>query len=884
MALVYLAQDLRHDRPVALKLLRPELSAILGAERFLAEIRTTANLQHPHILPLHDSGEVDGLVYYVMPYVEGESLRDRLRREKHLPVDEAVRLTREVASALDYAHRRGIVHRDIKPENILLHDGQALVADFGIALAASRSDGGTRMTETGMSLGTPQYMAPEQAMGERELSPRADVYALGCVLYEMLVGEPPFLGPTPQAIIARLVTEQPRSITAQRPTVPVHVEAATLRALQKLPADRFATAAQFAEALANPSGMPGVSTSSITASVAAPGWRRMIPIATAVALTAAITSAVWWVMASEEEPAPVGRFVFNFPEGQSMATSVVPGLAVAADGSELIFPAGDRLYRRPMGAFDMQPIPGAESGGNINNPAYSPDGTSIAFYDTRDRALKRLPLSGGAPITVARPEPPAGISWDPSGIIYAERFGDIMRVPAEGGGTPEVLVKLREDEDALSPQMLPGGRYLLYTVATGQGTDRWDKARIVAHDLRSGTRTVLIEGGADARYLSSGHLVYAVGTSLFAVTFSARTLRITSLPVTVLEGVRRSASALMGTAHYAVSNSGTLVYVPGPTSGPSPRLDLALTDRQGNVQTLNLPRGAYEYPRVSPDGKYVAVGTDDGKDANIWIYDLAGTSAIRRLTTSGKDRYPIWSSDGRWVAFQSSREGDAGIFRQRADGSGEAERLTRADSGTSHVPESWSPVAEVFLFSVVKGGLEEASLYVYSLASRTATPFGDVRSVANHIASTFSPDGRWVAYTSAPATGAETFVFVQPYPPTGARYQLSQPGENGHLPMWSRDSRELFYVPQVGRFVARRITLRPSFSFGNPVPVPRTFPIAAPTAPRPFDITPDGRIIGVTEVATTASVAGRSPPSGAAVQINIVVNWIEELKQRVRPR
>ncbi|MGH7645957.1 MAG: serine/threonine-protein kinase, partial [Gemmatimonadales bacterium] len=261
MATVYLAHDVRHDRKVALKVLRPELSAILGAERFLAEIKTTANLQHPHILSLFDSGEADGLVFYVMPYVEGESLRDRLKREHQLPVDDAVRITREAADALDYAHRHHVIHRDIKPENILLHDGRALVADFGIALAVSRSDGGARMTETGMSLGTPHYMSPEQAMGEREITAKSDVYALGCVLYEMLSGEPPFTGPTAQAIIARVMTDEPRSLTLQRRTIPPHVEAAVKVALAKLPADRFQTAAHFAEALSR----PGVATLAATA-------------------------------------------------------------------------------------------------------------------------------------------------------------------------------------------------------------------------------------------------------------------------------------------------------------------------------------------------------------------------------------------------------------------------------------------------------------------------------------------------------------------------------------------------------------------------------------------------------------------------------------------
>jgi serine/threonine protein kinase len=248
MATVYLARDVKHDRQVALKVLRPELAAVIGADRFLAEIKTTANLQHPHILPLHDSGEADGFLFYVMPYIEGETLRDHLDREKQLPVDDAVRIASEVADALDYAHRQDVIHRDIKPENILLHDGRALVADFGIALAASKG-GATRMTETGMSLGTPQYMSPEQAMGEREITARSDVYALGAVLYEMLSGDPPFSGSTAQAIVARVVTESPRSLTMQRHTIPPNVEQAVLKSLEKLPADRCATAAEFSQAL-----------------------------------------------------------------------------------------------------------------------------------------------------------------------------------------------------------------------------------------------------------------------------------------------------------------------------------------------------------------------------------------------------------------------------------------------------------------------------------------------------------------------------------------------------------------------------------------------------------------------------------------------------------
>jgi eukaryotic-like serine/threonine-protein kinase len=248
MATVYLARDVKHNRCVAIKVLSAELGAVLGIERFLSEIRVTANLQHPNVLPLFDSGEAAGLLYYVMPFVDGESLRTMLDRERQLPVDEAVRIAAAMANAVDYAHAHGVVHRDLKPENILLQSGQPIVADFGIALAVSNA-GGERVTQSGVSLGTPQYMSPEQAAGDRNIDARSDVYALGAMTYEMLVGEPPHTGVTAQAIIARIVVERPRSVRERRPSVPEHVDLAIMRTLEKLPADRFATAREFADAL-----------------------------------------------------------------------------------------------------------------------------------------------------------------------------------------------------------------------------------------------------------------------------------------------------------------------------------------------------------------------------------------------------------------------------------------------------------------------------------------------------------------------------------------------------------------------------------------------------------------------------------------------------------
>ena len=251
MATVYLAEDLKHDRKVALKVLKPELAAVLGAERFVQEIKTTAALQHPHILPLFDSGEADSFLYYVMPFIDGETLRDKLNRETQLGIDEAVGITTAIADALDYAHRHNVIHRDIKPENILLHDGRPMVADFGIALALSAAAGG-RMTETGLSLGTPHYMSPEQATAEKDLTNRSDIYSLGCVLYEMLTGDPPHTGSSAQQIIMKIVTDEPRPVTELRKSVPPNVAASVAKALEKLPADRFESAAKFGEALVTP--------------------------------------------------------------------------------------------------------------------------------------------------------------------------------------------------------------------------------------------------------------------------------------------------------------------------------------------------------------------------------------------------------------------------------------------------------------------------------------------------------------------------------------------------------------------------------------------------------------------------------------------------------
>jgi serine/threonine-protein kinase len=306
MATVYLARDLKHNRSVALKVLKPELAAVVGSERFLAEIETTANLQHPNILPLYDSGEADSFLYYVMPYVDGETLRERLETEKQLPVEEAVRIATAVANALDFAHEHGVVHRDIKPGNILFQAGQPVVGDFGIALAVG-AGGGARLTETGLSVGTPYYMSPEQATGDQRVGARSDIYSLGCVLYEMLVGDPPYLGSTAQAVLGQIISGKPVSTTEKRSAVPVHVDASVRKALERVPADRFATAAELAAALANPGFRHGEGATQGAAVARSRGLNGAL-----AATTVVLAAALGWTILQPRGPDPQPAMWFDF--------------------------------------------------------------------------------------------------------------------------------------------------------------------------------------------------------------------------------------------------------------------------------------------------------------------------------------------------------------------------------------------------------------------------------------------------------------------------------------------------------------------------------------------------------------------------------------------
>ena len=787
MATVYLAHDLKHDRKVALKVLRPELAAVIGADRFLQEIKVTANLQHPHILPLHDSGDAGSFLFYVMPYVEGDSLRDKLNRERQLAIDEAIEITRSIASALDYAHRQGVIHRDIKPENILIHDGQALVADFGIALAVSQASG-QRLTETGLSMGTPHYMSPEQAMGDRQLDARSDVYSLGAMLFEMLAGDPPYTGSTAQAIVAKVITEKAPMVTASRDTVPGHVAAAIAQSLNKMPADRFASAAAFADALTNPAFTIPTMAEPVTEVAVAPApARRMVPVAAAATVVVLAVGFVLGRVFAPDPPLRLTRFNVGPPDSVSGITGRCCGrsIALSPDGSQVVFiTTGSGVARRNLDQLTSELIPVAE-GGSV--PFFSPDGRWLGYY--ADGRLRKAPVGGGPSIPIADVARAEAASWgDNDVIVVGSNAGGLSTVSAAGGE----LVQVTDPDEGTNhrfPSMLPGGDAALFTILGSEV----DMARIAVVDLESGAIDTLAFG-THAEY-ASGYLVFAgVEGTLLAQPFDADARRTTGPAVALLEGISISGSTM---PEFAVSQNGALAYHAGRSGGETLELVTA-TSRL----PISLPEGGnLEDPAFSPDGRRIAMriaGLGDAQDIRVFDRDQ-GT--LDRLTVEGQlNQAPVWTNDGRRIAFASNRDGPPNLYWKPFDGSGPAERLLETNYTT--FPSSWLPDGRTLVFNAFR---DDTGGDIGRVTVGDSVPTWILATEFDEYHAQVSPDGLWLAYTSN--LSGEREVYVQAVTGEGARPRISTNG--GWSPRWSRDGETLYYMSLDGTLIGAALQTDP---------------------------------------------------------------------------
>jgi hypothetical protein len=864
MATVYLAEDLRHKRNVAVKVLRPELAAVLGAERFVQEIKTTASLQHPHILPLFDSGEAEGFLFYVMPYIDGETLRDKLNREKQLGIDEAVKLTCDVADALDYAHRNGVIHRDIKPENILLHDGRPMVADFGIALAVSAAAGG-RMTETGLSLGTPHYMSPEQATAEKDLTNRSDIYSLGAVLYELLTGNPPHVGRTAQQIIAQIVADEARPVTELRKSVPPNVAAAVGQALEKLPADRFARAMEFAEALHAPAFRAMQAPGSMERRM----WNRTTVGFAALSVLLGVAFA-WSMMRPASTTGPMVRFALQKPPrmGQGNIVDILP------DGSGAVM-----TYRAESGEMGLWlhrwtdgSVLSLEDDLDItaDYPTVSPDAEWVAYHD--HPALKVTSLSGGSTRTLVGRESGLMLRWDEDGYLYFnanDYSGPIRRVHVSGGSVEDVT-ELRDGDGGHGWfHLLPGGEVGLFTVLG-------PPPRIEAIDLRTGERTIVTEGGR-SYYTETGHLVFGSADGrVLAAPFDVKELRLEATPKAVLSEVRRAGDV----PAYWLASDGTLLYFIGESSAPR-RAQLVWVDRSGRNTPLDpdwfITPGSATLARysVSPDGRSVVYRAETSPGGDIWVREV-DTGVLSRVTFGeSREGTPAWSADGDSVYFASDRRtgGVLELWIKAADGVGEARLVAASDRDIEEIEPSRAGGWVLFR---VDEGQEPNTRDIFGIRpgiDTVAVPLIADPDVHENSAS-ISPDGRWVVYADGVTTGQQ--VFVRPFPDTErGRWQIPVDVDQAvGWTRWSRSGNEIFLMAGNSAYVAhvqteptfRVLEIEELFEWQGGIPY-----VANWTDNGLWDVHPDGRRF----------LMARWEPAPPADLI-LVQNFLDELGRRVR--
>jgi serine/threonine-protein kinase len=906
MGQVYRAHDAKLQRDVALKILPDAFVHDRDrVARFTREAQVLASLNHPNIGAIYgfeDGGDVHALV---LELVEGPTLADRIAGGP-LPLDEALAIARQIAEALEAAHEHGIVHRDLKPANIKVReDGTVKVLDFGLAkptdvgpakaghysppptagepdvrsvrLQADLTHSPTIMspavTAMGVILGTAAYMSPEQARG-RTVDKRTDVWAFGAVLYEMLTGRRAFDGEDVTDTLAAVVRSEPQweaLPAAVSPSLRVFLRRCLHKDSKQRVGDirdvRLALEGAFETTLARPTEAPVVAPPAM--------WRRHLAPALASLVTAGVLSVAAWILWPVTEPALVNRFDMVLPEGQQFRNTGRPVIAVSPDGRRFVYNATGGLYLRAMGDVAPRLVPGTEEG--LTSPTFSPDGQAIAYF--QDGQLKRIAISGGAPVVICPAEGAFGVSWERDNtILFGQRDG-VMRVSASGG-TPELVIRAENGEQVHGPQMLPDGEWVLFSATRATGGNRWDQADIVVQSLRTGQRTVVLKGGSDVRYVPTGHLIYALENGLFAVAFDANRREIQGGPVSVVEGVRRAADPTTntGTANYGISTQGTLVYATGE-AGRFQRT-LVWVDRTGKEEVIPAPARNYVHPRISPDGTRVALYIAD-ENEDIWIWDLARQALTPLTFDPAADRHPVWSPDGQRLVFTSARSGALNLYSQAADGTGTVERLT--ESRTVQFPNAITPDGTEILFQERVSQGSPHDLMRMPLVPRPPSP-GVIKTPTPMLRTTFNeqnaelaPNGRWLAYQSNESGRDE--IIVRPFPNVeSGRWQVSTSG--GRTPVWARSGNELFYIAADRTIQSVSVDGSSSWRSGAPMKVLQGgyfLPDATTLPVRTFDIAPNGKHFLMIRAASADDAPARQ-------SLVIVENWFEELTRLVPGR
>ncbi len=883
MGEVYRAKDQKLGRDVAIKVLPEEFSRDTDrVARFQREAKLLASLNHTNIASIYGLEESVGTQFLVLELVEGDTLADQIKRGP-IPVEESLKLALQIAEALDAAHEKGVIHRDLKPANIkVTPEGKVKVLDFGLAKAFAGEQEQLNLSNSptlsdmatmqGVILGTAAYMSPEQARG-KPVDKRADIWALGCVLYEMLTGQAAFQGEDVTEILAAVV-KSGADLNLLPANIHLRIREAIIRCLQKDLKKRYGDIAdaryEIEQALADPGdgwARP------IAGTEPRMKFRMVLLWAASLALMAIIAGVAVWVLKPSESK-KVMRFEYELPAGQQFnrhktGATTQYQFAISPDGSSFVYCTTEGLYLHSMSALDSKHI--AETDKDSAQPFFSPDGQWIGYFSRSDKKLKKAAIGGGAPEILCDIDAAAGDgSWDLGDtVVYVD--GGIMRVSANGGKSEKLSKRssadIAKEGRPFAPQMLPDGKTLLFSNVAGTS---WTDREIVAQSLRSGERKVLAKGVTGGRYISTGHIVYTQSNNLLAIPFDLNKLKVTGSPVSILEGL----------SNFAFSKSGTLVYIPTPaiateSASASPEYTLVWVDKEGKEDPILTSPGRYLCLRISPDKSRLALAYYVKGNEDIWVLDLSRKTMTRLTIDEAKDYTPIWTPDSRWIVFGSARNDKFGIYRKAADGTGEVEQLYSLRDREIW-PWSWSGDRKSLLLTEAAIVPMQSDIAILSMeADRGRKPLLSEKYFESD--PQISSNGRWIAYTSDESGQNE--IYVRPFPDINlGKWQVSTNG--GISPLWSPDSRELFYRKDDAT-LAVMVGTGSTFMAGNPkILFQGTYFSYVPygTSYTPWDISPDGKRFIM--VKSPQPTQGKFTDTGGR-KINIVLNWTEELKQRV---
>jgi eukaryotic-like serine/threonine-protein kinase len=881
MGEVYRARDTRLERSVAIKILPAQFSSDpVRKQRFEREAKTISSLNHPHICVLYDVGSQDGLDYLVMECVEGETLAKRLEKGP-LPLEQVLKYGTQIADALDRAHRSGVIHRDLKPGNIMLTPTGAKLLDFGLAKPAAPLTSLATLTATaakqspateqGAIVGTFQYMSPEQIEGN-DLDGRSDIFSLGAVLYEMLTGQRAFQGKSQLSVASAILEKEPAPISRVKPLTPPALDHAIRRCLAKEPEERWQSAADLAGELqwiAEPGSQVEVPALLVSQRKVR---ERIAWGAAAVLALVAIALAIGFV---GRAPKPLQPMRLNAEIGvdASLFTILGPSTILSPDGTGLAFVASSadqkqRLYLRPLDQLQASALPGTE---NVRDPFFSPNGEWIGFF--ADGKLKKISAHGGAVVTLCDAADDRGGSWSEDGtIVFTRGAGSGLSKISSAGGSPEQLTTLNQASEHTHrwSQVLPGGKAVLFTANVLLGS--FERADIVVYTMPTGQRKTVLHGGFYGRYVPTGHLVYMHENTLFAVPFDAKRLEVTGQAAPILEGVVTNANT--GGAQFSFSEAGNLVYVPGRSSAVLG--SIYWMERDGKFRPLRESPAGYLNPAFSPDGKRLAMEIFDGKNNDIWVYELGRDTLMRLTFASEASRVPVWTPDGQRITYSSLEKGVANLYWKRADGAGDAQRLT--ENKNPQRPYSWRADGKFLAFTQSNPDTRtDIMMLPFEGDEKSGRKPGEPRFFLNspydETSPAFSPDGRWLAYVSNESGSDE--VYVRPFPGPGGVWLISTGG--GQFPKWSRTDKELFYrTPDSKLMVAAYTASGDSFVAGKPqLWSPGQFINLTNLGPfYNFDLHPDGKRFAV--------VKTPGPGEGTLVnKVTFIFNFFDELRRKV---